>query len=165
MGSRGSPLGSGRRQLPVRSGILRLMSGLGDGRIVVGTARSERGDAIDLVRRWFDATLARDLSLAASLMTHGSRIVVSGGHRFSSLDDFVAWGSTRYTEVRKQCDSFEACEAAGGFAVYVRGEMSGRWADGTPFARVRWCDRFLVQEGRIVALDTWSDLADSRLVN
>jgi len=139
------------------------MSGLGDGRIVVGTARSERGDAIDLVRRWFDATGAHDLAAAADLMTHGPRIAVSGGHRFSSLEDFIVWGSTRYVELRKQCDSFEACEAAGGIAVYVRGEMSGRWADGLPFARVRWCDRFLVQGGRIVDLDTWSDLAESRL--
>lgn len=151
------------RHPPAGSGILRRMSTLGDGRIVVGTARSERGDAIDLVRRWFDATADRDVAAAAALMAQGPRIVVSGGHRFSALEDFIVWGSTRYAELRKQCDSFEACEAAGGFAVYVRGEMSGRWADGTVFSRVRWCDRFLVQAGRIVDLDTWSDLAESRL--
>lgn len=129
----------------------------------MGTARSERGDAIDLVRRWFDATAGGDLAGAAALMSQGPRINVSGGHRFSSLEDFIAWGARRYAEVRKQCDSFEACEAAGGFAVYVRGEMSGRWSDGASFSRVRWCDRFLVQGGRIVDLDTWSDLAESRL--
>lgn len=140
------------------------MSNLGEGRIVVGSARGERGDAIDLVRRWFDATGAQDLAAAAGLMTHGPRIAVSGGHRFSSLEDFIVWGASRYAELRKQCDSFEACEAAGGIAVYVRGEMSGRWADGLPFSRIRWCDRFLVQAGRIVDLDTWSDLAESRLV-
>jgi hypothetical protein len=27
---------------------------------------------------------------------------------------------------------------------------------------VRWCDRFLVQSGRIVDLETWSDLAETR---
>lgn len=129
----------------------------------MGTARSERGDAIDLVRRWFDATAGGDLAGAAALMSQGPRINVSGGHRFSNLEDFIAWGARRYAEVRKQCDSFEACEAAGGFAVYVRGEMSGRWSDGASFSRVRWCDRFLVQGGRIVDLDTWSDLAESRL--
>lgn len=139
------------------------MSNLGDGRIVVGTARSERGDAIDLVRRWFDATSTSDLAAAGDLMAPGPRITVSGGHRFGSLQDFAEWGARRYAEVRKQCDSFEACEAAGGFAVYVRGEMQGAWKDGTPFSKVRWCDRFLVQGGRIVDLETWSDLAESRL--
>lgn len=139
------------------------MSGIGEGRIVVGTARGERGDAIDLVRHWFDATAARDFGTAASLMSSTVRITVSGGHRFNKLADFMAFGAARYRDVRKQCDSFEACEAAGGFAVYVRGEMLGSWADGTPFARVRWCDRFLVQAGRIVDLETWSDLAETRL--
>jgi len=138
------------------------MSGLGDGRIVVGTARSERGDAIDLVRRWFESTATGDLSAASALMSPNARITVSGGHRFTGLQDFIAFGAQRYAEVRKQCDSFEACEAAGGFAVYVRGEMQGTWSDGTPFNKVRWCDRFLVQGGRIADIDTWSDLAETR---
>jgi len=139
------------------------MTGLGDGRIVVGTARSERGDAIDLVRRWFEAMAARDLPRATGLMTFGPRIVVTGGHRFADLAAFLAWGEARYAAINKQCNSFEACEAAGGFAVYARGEMAGRWADGTPFAGVRWCDRFLVQDGRIAGLDSWSDLTASRV--
>jgi hypothetical protein len=139
------------------------MSSLGEGRIVVGTARGERGDAIDLVRQWFEAMADGDLAAAAQLMAPGPRITVSGGHRFPGLAEFVAYGAQRYASIRKQCDSFEACEAVGGFAVFVRGELSGRWADGTPFGKVRWCDRFLVQAGRIVELDTWSDLAETRL--
>jgi hypothetical protein len=138
------------------------MSTLGEGRIVVGTARGERGDVIDLVRRWFDAMASGDLDSATKLMAPGQRITISGGHRFSSLSDFAAFAASRYGAVRKQCDSFEACEAAGGFAVYVRGEMSGSWLDGTPFSRVRWCDRFLVQAGSILELDTFSDLAEVR---
>ncbi len=138
------------------------MSTLGEGRIVVGTARGERGDAIDLVRRWFDAMASGDLESASKLMTPGLRITISGGHRFSSLNEFSAFAAGRYREVRKQCDSFEACEAAGGIAVYVRGEMSGSWADGQNFSRIRWCDRFLVQAGSIIELDTFSDLAETR---
>lgn len=138
------------------------MSNLGEGRIVVGTARGERGDAIDLVRRWFDATSIRDLEAAERLMDPAIRITISGGHRFASFAEFVAFGTSRYREFRKKCDSFEACEAAGGFAIYVRGEMAGEWADGKPFSKVRWCDRFLVQAGRIVDLETWSDLANDR---
>jgi hypothetical protein len=138
------------------------MSTLGEGRIVVGTARGERGDVIDLVRRWFDAMASGDLESASKLMAPGHRITISGGYRFSSLGEFAVFAASRYREVRKQCDSFEACEAAGGFAVYVRGEMSGSWTDGTAFSRVRWCDRFLVQAGNIIELDTFSDLAEAR---
>lgn len=138
------------------------MSTLGEGRIVVGTARGERGDAIDLVRRWFDAMASGDLDSASRLMAPGQRITISGGHRFSTLGEFSAFVSDRYREARKQCDSFEACEAVGGFAVYVRGEMSGAWKDGKNFARVRWCDRFLVQAGAIIEIETFSDLAEAR---
>lgn len=140
----------------------RPMSTLGEGRIVVGTARGERGDAIDIVRRWFDAMTSGDVDSASRLMAPGQRITISGGHRFSSLVEFAAFASDRCLEVRKQCDSFEACEAAGGLAVYVRGEMSGVWKDGQSFSRVRWCDRFLIQASAIIEVETFSDLAEAR---
>ena len=136
---------------------------LGEGRIVVGAARTERADSIDLVRRWFDAMAAADLSTAATLMAEPCTITISGGHRFTRLEEFVAYGARRYQAVHKRADQFEACEAAGGLAVYVTGEMSGSWADGMAFAGVRWCDRFLLRSGRIVELQTWSDLAETRV--
>jgi hypothetical protein len=138
-------------------------SPLTDAGIVVGSARTERADAIALVRRWFDNLSARDLPGAANLMSPTLSIVISGGHRFSRLEDFLAFGADRYASVHKQTDHFEVSEAAGGVAVYVRGEMSGTWRDGTAFAGVRWCDRFLVSGGVIVDLQTWSDLAETRL--
>jgi hypothetical protein len=138
-------------------------SSLTDAGIVVGTARTERADAIALVRRWFDNMSARDLPGASKLMSSTMSIVISGGYRFSRLEDFAAFGADRYASVHKQTDHFEVCEAAGGVAVYVRGEMSGAWKDGKAFAGVRWCDRFLVSSGAIVDLQTWSDLAETRL--
>jgi ketosteroid isomerase-like protein len=140
-----------------------MQSQLGEGRIVVGAARTERADAIDLVRRWFDAVAAADLAKAAMLMAEPCTITISGGHRFTCLEEFVAYGARRYQAVHKRADQHEACEAAGGLAVYVTGEMSGSWADGLAFAGVRWCDRFLLRSGRIVDLQTWSDLAETRI--
>jgi len=132
---------------------------LGDTGIVVGTARSERADAIDLVRRWFDLLASQDVSGAASLMSASPVIVTSGGARYVSLAAFVDAMAERAATVRKQCEHFEACEAPGGFAVYVRGGMSGAWPDGRSFTAVRWVDRLLVQGGRISEVQTWSDLS------
>jgi hypothetical protein len=117
---------------------------LGDGRIVVGTARTERADAIDLARNWLDAVWRRDLAAATAMMAPGARVTISGGHQFAALE------------------AFEACEAAGGLAVYVRGTLSGTFKDGVPFSAVRWCDRFLVAQGRIIDIETWSDIAETR---
>ncbi|MFM7626279.1 MAG: nuclear transport factor 2 family protein [Gammaproteobacteria bacterium] len=135
---------------------------LGDGRIVVGTARTERADAIDLARNWLDAMWRRDLPAAAGMMAPGARVTISGGHQFVSLEAFAAFAAGRYADFRKRADAFEACEAAGGLAVYVRGTASGSFNDGAPFSAVRWCDRFLVAQGRIVDIETWSDLAETR---
>ena len=137
---------------------------LGDGRIVVGTARTERADAIDLVRNWLDALGRRELPAAAALMAPGARITISGGHEFSALEDFAAFSAGRYASLHKQADAFETCDAPGGIAVYVRGTASGAFADGRTFAGARWCDRFQVAQGRIAGLETWSDLAEVRLV-
>ncbi len=131
--------------------------------IVIGAARSERAVAIDLVRQWFDAVNQGQASVAIGLMASPVMIHMSGGHRFTRLEDFMAFATRRYTSVRKQVEAFEACEAAGGVAVYARGQMSGSWLDGLTFDGVRWCDRFLVQQGLIADLQTWSDLAETRL--
>ena len=145
-------------------GILGPMTlNLGDGRIVVGTARTERADAIDLVRGWLDAMARRDFAAAAPMMVTGARVVISGGHEFGTLEDFAAFSAGRYATLRKQADAFETCEAPGGIAVYVRGTASGAFVDGTEFTGARWVDRFQVTQGRIAGLETWSDLAELRL--
>lgn len=152
--------------MPQRVGVghtARMTGNLGDGRIVVGIARTERADAIDLARNWLDALWRRDLDAAAAMMAPGARITIPGGREFSTLEAFAAATVGRCAELRKQADAFEACEAAGGLAVYVRGTLSGAFTDGSPFAAVRWCDRFLVAQGRIAALESWSDLAELRV--
>lgn len=136
---------------------------LGDGGIVIGAARSERADAIDLVRSWFDAMSARDLAAATAMMSPAAPITVSGGHRFTALQDFAEFAAGRYASMVKQTEAIEVCEAPGGIAVYARGRLSGAWLDGRQFADIRWCDRFLVSAGRIVDLQTWSDIAEYSL--
>lgn len=136
---------------------------LGDGRIVVGTARTERADAIDLVRGWLDAMARRDLGAAAALMAAGARVTISGGHEFGALEDFAGYSAARYATLRKQADAFETCDAPGGIAVYVRGTAVGAFLDGMEFTGARWVDRFQVTQGRIAGVEAWSDLAELRL--
>lgn len=131
--------------------------------IVVGAARSERAAAIDLVRQWLDAVNQAQPVSAASLMTTPVSIVVSGGQRFSRLEDFLAFSLRRHAGLYKQVEAFEACEAAGGLAVYARGRLAGRESEALAAQALRWCDRFLVEHGRIVDLQTWSDCLEPRM--
>jgi len=43
--------------------------------------------------------------------------------------------------------------------VYNYGDLRGEWADGTPFSGIRYIDRFVVRDGRIVDQKVWNDLA------
>ena len=46
-----------------------------------------------------------------------------------------------------------------GTVVYNYGGLRGEWADGTPFEGIRYIDRFLIRDGRIVDQKVWNDLA------
>jgi ketosteroid isomerase-like protein len=132
---------------------------LGDGGIVVAAARSDRAVAIDIAREFMDALAHRDLQRAASFLARDFVMTISGGHRYTRLEDFVSFSATRYASVRKQVTTVEACEASNGVAVYLHGDMQGSWPDGTAF-EARFCDRFLLREAKLVELQTWSDAAE-----
>jgi YD repeat-containing protein len=47
--------------------------------------------------------------------------------------------------------------------VYVYGTLEGVWLDGSPFAGIRFVDRFEIDEaGLIVDQKVWNDLAEAR---
>ena len=53
--------------------------------------------------------------------------------------------------------------ANGVTTVYVYGTLEGVWLDGSPFAGIRFVDRFEIDEaGLIVDQKVWNDLAEAR---
>ncbi|MCU0759867.1 MAG: nuclear transport factor 2 family protein [Steroidobacteraceae bacterium] len=136
--------------------------GISDSGIVIGAGRTERAVALDVVRDFLDALGRRDLDAARALLAPGFVMTVSGNHQFRRLEDFVAFSAGRNGPVRKSVDGLEASEAPTGLAVYATGTMSGSWLDGTAFHGIRWCDRFVLRDGRIVEMQFWNDMAEFR---
>jgi ketosteroid isomerase-like protein len=135
---------------------------VGEGGIVVGAARSVHAEAIDIARDFLDALDRHDLSAATALLMPHFSMRVTGGHRFATLAEFIAYASGRYAAMRKSGRQYDACDAALGVVVYARGTMSGEWRDGGSFHDVRWIDRFLIQNGRITELQTLSEIGEFR---
>ena len=119
-------------------------------------------DAIAVARRFLDAVASRDLDTAEALTSNEFQMVVSGGHQFDSLRSFVGYSSTRQKAVAKHTDRFDALAVEDGVVVYCFGTMSGTWLDDSSYADVRYIDRFLVRDGRIVDMKVWSDMAEFR---
>ena len=53
----------------------------------------------------------------------------------------------------------DECTTPEGTIVYNFGGLRGEWTDGTPFSGIRYIDRFLIRDGRIVDQKVWNDLA------
>jgi phenylpyruvate tautomerase PptA (4-oxalocrotonate tautomerase family)/limonene-1,2-epoxide hydrolase len=119
-------------------------------------------DTIGVVRAFLAAMEARDLDKAATFLAPEFAMTFPGGARFTRLADLVATAKTRYRSVHKVFDGFD--EAAGDDAtvVFCRGTLTGEWTDGTPFAGIRFIDRFTVRGSKLVDQMVWNDLAEAR---
>ena len=46
--------------------------------------------------------------------------------------------------------------------VYCFGTLSGEWLDGTPFAGIRFIDRFTLRDGLLADQTVWNDMGEFR---
>lgn len=115
-----------------------------------------------LVRRYFAAMEARDLDAARAHLAPGFAMTFPGGARMATPEELIAWARPRYRFVRKSYERFDTAAAEDGAVVYCFGTLAGEWPDGTPFAGIRFIDRFEIAGGRIRRQDVWNDLAEAR---
>ena len=109
-----------------------------------------------LVHDFLTAMEARDLPRAQAMLAPDFEMTFPGGRRMRTLPELIAWAAPRYRFVRKTYDRFDAA----GDVVYCFGTLSGEWPDGTPFAGIRFIDRFEMAGGLIVRQDVWNDIAE-----
>lgn len=118
--------------------------------------------AEEVVRNFLEAMEARDIARAASFVDERFVMEFPGSGEMHRLEELVAWAADRYRFVRKRIAAVETCDGNGVTAVFCHGELDGEWPDGTPFAGVRFIDRFELRHGRIVRQQVWNDLALAR---
>ena len=75
----------------------------------------------------------------------------------------AAFNAGRYKWVKKKIERSDVVAGAGETIVYNLGTLYGAWPDGTPFEGNRYVDRFVVRDGKIVAMDVWNDSAERLL--
>ena len=117
---------------------------------------SHAGTDASLALAFLDAMGARRLEEATAMTAPGFAMVFPGGKVFSDWPALLAWAAPRYRSIAKTIERVE--EAPG--AVYVSGTLHGERPDGTPFADVRFIDRFEVAGGKILRQEVWNDLGE-----
>ncbi|MDN2567200.1 nuclear transport factor 2 family protein [Aquibium sp. A9E412] len=116
----------------------------------------------ETVRAFLDAVQARDLDAARAWLADGFVMTFPGGHRFTALEELVAWSRSRYRFVRKSYERIEESVGAAGPVVFCQGTLAGEWPDGTPFDGIRFIDRFALVDGRLAEQQVWNDMAEHR---
>lgn len=120
-------------------------------------------DPVALVRDYLAAMEARDIDTARAMLDPGFVMTFPGAAPMTTLEALIAWAKPRYRFVKKTYDGFEALQSAGAATVvYTRGTLYGEWPDGTPFAGIRFIDRFEIVAGRITRQDVWNDIAEAK---
>ena len=116
-------------------------------------------DATQLVRGFLDAMEQRELEQAREFLAEDFAMTFPGGARFHRLEELIDWAKPRYRFVRKTYERFDEGSSASGDTVTCFGTLSGEWPDGTAFSGIRFCDWFLVANGKLVRQEVWNDIA------
>jgi len=143
--------------------MLRKQMRIGQGEPPDVPARTaEQHSGVDLVKRYLEACSERRLEEAEAYLAADRELVFPWG-RFRTLAELFTKAQAHYRWARKHYDTWDTIRRAdGSVTVIVAGTLYGEASDGTPFAGVRYIDRLVIQDGRIVLHQVWNDLAGLR---
>ncbi len=122
--------------------------------------------AIDLVQTFLLTMEARDLDKAQAMMADDARIIFPNGKEFASQQEMVESAKGRYQWVKKTFDEIDHISREDGSElVYIMGTLYGVNNYGIAFEGIRYIDRFVVVDNKIIAQSVWNDLAESGVLH
>jgi hypothetical protein len=124
------------------------------------SAEPEPVSALEIVERFLVASMVPDPVTAARYISPDLKITFTGGRAFRHPSQTAAFNASRYKWVKKKMERSDLVTGTGESIVYNLGTLYGEWPDGTPFEGNRYIDRFVVRDGKIVAMDVWNDSAE-----
>lgn len=120
-----------------------------------------RPAASALVERFLRLHEARKLDEASQMIGEGFRMTFPGGRSYASLEEQVAAAKGRYLRVSKVFERIDESVNEEGTVVTVFGTLQGAWLDGRPFSGIRFIDRFVLRDGKIVDQRVWNDMGEA----
>jgi ketosteroid isomerase-like protein len=124
----------------------------------------ETSSAARIVEQFLIASMVPDPVTAARYISPDLTITFTGGRSYRHPSETAAFNARRYKWVKKKMERMDVVAGARETIVYNLGTLYGEWPDGTPFEGNRYVDRFVVRDGKIVAMAVWNDSAERLLV-
>jgi len=119
-----------------------------------------KGKGKELVNMFLRTMEARDLNTARTFLAPGFMMVFPGDKRMDSLEEMVDWSRTRYRNVTKTFEDFDEFERGDRTIVYCFGLLNGLALDGRRIQNVRFIDRFVIKDDKLIEQKVWNDLSD-----
>ena len=121
-----------------------------------------RDDAVAMLDRFLALTAERKLDEAATCLAPDAVLTFPPSMRFNSLQEMVANARTRYRWCDKVRDRWDVAEREdSAVVVYSLGTLFGDNLHGVHFEGIRYIDRFVLRDGKIVEQEVWNDLDSS----
>lgn len=119
-------------------------------------------EAKRVVETYLELSMIPDPEGAARYLSHGFRMIFTGGRKMEGPEDSAAFNARRYAWVKKKFLRTDAAFDAetGAVHVYNTGYLYGEWPDGTTFQTNRYIDIFTVRDGLITETQVWNDSAE-----
>lgn len=114
-----------------------------------------------IVKAYLASMEARKLDEAQSYLGGDFNMTFPGGQKFTHLQELIDWAKTRYQSVSKTFESFDVSGSDDGAVVYCTGTLNGTWLDGSQFSAIRFVDRFVISEGKIIKQEVWNDMGEA----
>lgn len=125
-----------------------------------------RDEAVAMLDRFLALTAERKLDEAATYLADGAVLTFPPSLRFNSLQEMVANARTRYRWCDKVRGRWDVAEREdGSVVVYSLGTLFGDNVHGVHFEGIRYIDRFVLKDGKIIEQEVWNDLASSGVLN
>lgn len=123
---------------------------------------SSAPSSVDICLRYLRVMEERDLAAARRMLDPAFRMVFPGDKRMTDLDALVANSASRYRFVKKTFDETDSgTDKHGRPVVVISGTLFGEWPDGKAFSGIRYCDRFVLKDGRLLEQHVWNDLGEA----
>lgn len=118
--------------------------------------------AKELIQTFLRTMESRDLDTAEAMMADGALIIFPGGKVFRSQREMVQSAKGRYQWVKKTFDQIDyATQEDGSELVYIMGTLYGVNNHGVEFEGIRYIDRFVIRDDKIIEQHVWNDLAET----
>ncbi len=121
---------------------------------------TELDEAVEVIRKFLEASMKPDPETAATFMDDNVNITFTGRREMANAQEITEFNQQRYRWVKKNILQYDAMLKDDHCVVYSIGYLYGQWKDGRHFDGNRYTDRFEVRDGKITKMDVLNDSAE-----